>query len=69
MRCSLRVVLRPTHATAACAARVHPKVLEMEQRDRLKIAAAAQRRAATLFSTERFEASFLEAITPVLPKA
>lgn len=40
----------------------------MEQRDRLKIAAAAQRRAATLFSTERFHKTFTEAIIPILPK-
>eukprot|EP00775_Hariotina_reticulata_P005441 gene5440-5674_t len=43
-------------------------VLEMEQRDRLKIAAAAQRRAATMFSTERFHQAFLASVTPVLPK-
>jgi len=44
------------------------QVLEMEQRDRLKIAAAAQRRAATMFSTERFHQSFLASIAPLLPK-
>lgn len=43
-------------------------VLEMEQRDRLKIAAAAQKRAATLFSTEQFHKAFTEAISPVLPR-
>lgn len=43
-------------------------VLEMEQRDRLKIAAAAQRRAATMFSTEQFDKAFISAIAPVLPK-
>lgn len=43
-------------------------VLEMDQRDRLKIAAAAQRRAATMFSTEQFHKAFIEAIAPVLPK-
>lgn len=42
-------------------------VLEMDQRDRLKIAAAAQRRAATMFSTEHFHKAFIEAIAPVLP--
>jgi hypothetical protein len=39
----------------------------MEQRDRLKIAAAAQRRAATKFSTEGFQRGFLDAMAPVLP--
>lgn len=43
------------------------QVLEMDQRDRLRIAAAAQRRAATLFSGERFEAGFLAAMAPLLP--
>lgn len=43
-------------------------VLEMEQRDRLKIAAAAQKRAATMFSTEQFHQAFIQAIAPVLPK-
>jgi alpha-1,2-mannosyltransferase len=44
------------------------QVLEMDQRDRLKIAAAAQRRAATMFSTEHFHRAFLKAVAPVLPK-
>ncbi|KAF6262956.1 hypothetical protein COO60DRAFT_1699075 [Scenedesmus sp. NREL 46B-D3] len=43
-------------------------VLEMDQRDRLKIAAAAQRRAATMFSTEHFHHAFMQAVAPVLPK-
>lgn len=43
-------------------------VLEMDQRDRLRIAAAAQRRAATMFSTERFHQAFMQAVSPVLPK-
>lgn len=43
-------------------------VLEMEQRDRLTIAAAAQRRAATMFSTENFHKAFVDAIRPILPK-
>eukprot|EP00878_Enallax_costatus_P037490 GHUV01042352.1.p1 GENE.GHUV01042352.1~~GHUV01042352.1.p1 ORF type:complete len:107 (+),score=18.85 GHUV01042352.1:222-542(+) len=41
-------------------------VLEMDQRDRLKIAAAAQRRAATMFSTEQFHQCFMEVISPIL---
>lgn len=44
------------------------QVLEMEQRDRLKIAGAAQRRAATMFSTERFHQAFTQAVYPILPK-
>jgi hypothetical protein len=44
------------------------QVLEMDQRDRLRIAAAAQRRAATMFSTERFHQAFMQAVSPVLPK-
>ncbi len=44
------------------------QVLAMDQRDRLRIAAAAQRRA-QLFSTERFLDLFTEAIQPLLPKA
>jgi alpha-1,2-mannosyltransferase len=39
----------------------------MDQRDRLKIAAAAQRRASQ-FSTERFHQSFMSVMEPVLPK-
>ena len=39
----------------------------MDQRDRLKIAAAAQRRAASMFSTERFHQTFMEVMEPVLP--
>lgn len=43
-------------------------VLEMEQRDRLKIAAAAQQRAATLFSTEHFHEAFVRNVLPLLPR-
>jgi len=42
------------------------EVLGMDQRERMKIAAAARRRAAS-FSEERFKSEFLEALTPVLP--
>eukprot|EP00879_Flechtneria_rotunda_P023004 GHRR01024315.1.p1 GENE.GHRR01024315.1~~GHRR01024315.1.p1 ORF type:complete len:303 (+),score=76.85 GHRR01024315.1:763-1671(+) len=42
-------------------------LLEMEQRDRLKIAAAAQRRVATMFSNERFHQRFMEVVSPILP--
>lgn len=42
------------------------QVLVMEQRDRLKIAAAAQRRAA-FFSTQRFHDMFCDAIRHLLP--
>jgi hypothetical protein len=42
------------------------QVLEMDQRERLKIAAAAQRRAATMFSTEGFQRGFLQAMAPVM---
>ncbi|KAG1672288.1 hypothetical protein FOA52_004303 [Chlamydomonas sp. UWO 241] len=44
------------------------KVLVMDQRDRLKIAAAAQRQSAR-FSAQRFEAAFQAVLAPLLPAA
>ncbi len=43
------------------------EVLAMEQRERLRIAAAAQRRA-SMFSTERFLQDFTAALLPLLPR-
>lgn len=43
------------------------RVLTMDQRERLQIAAAAQQQASR-FSTERFMAEFTEAVRPVLPQ-
>ncbi|GLC39586.1 hypothetical protein PLESTB_000810100 [Pleodorina starrii] len=43
------------------------RVLTMDQRERLKIAAAAQRQA-TRFSTERFLQDFNAAVAPVMPR-
>jgi alpha-1,2-mannosyltransferase len=44
------------------------EVLAMDQRERLRIAGAAQRRT-SMFSTERFMRDFTAAVLPLLPRA
>jgi len=61
---------QPTGFLAASAdefADAITQVLIMDQRDRLKIAAAAQKHASS-FSTQRFEQDFMAAIGPMLPR-